>query len=75
MKLGYTQKKRTALCKALVDSYCAMEEHYYEILDTLALDKIDGHESTDQFLMHYCRKIDELLELLNEYKACFDDVE
>jgi hypothetical protein len=75
MKLGYTKKKRAALCKALMDSYIATEEQYWEILDSLSLDAIDGHDSTDQFLMHYCRKLDELIELMDEYKACFEDNE
>lgn len=66
------QEKRRALCREIYDSnYCRMEDEFWQISDSLACDRIDGHDAADQFLMAYHRKIDEIMELMDEYYACF----
>jgi hypothetical protein len=65
------QNKRREKCREIMELLCQYEERKWDVLDTLALDKIDGHDSADQFLMLYARKMDEVLELMNEYYECF----
>ena len=68
-------EKRRKMCQDIMDLYCQYEDRYWEVLDSLALEKIDGHDSADQFLIHYARKLNEVMELMNEYFACFREEE
>lgn len=65
------QEKRRAFCREIMEFYCQYEDRYWEVLDTLSVDKIDGHDAADQFLSHYARKLREVMDLMSEYYACF----
>ena len=69
------QEKRREKCREIMDLYCQYEDRYWEVVDGLALEKIDGHDAADQFLMHYARKMSEVMELMDEYFACFREEE
>ena len=71
------QQKRRAKCREIMDLMCQYEDRYWDVVDELALEKIDGHDAADQFLIHYARKMEEVMELMDEYYACFreDDKE
>lgn len=67
------QDKRRKMCQDIMEFYCQYEDRYWEVLDSLALEKIDGHDTADQFLIHYARKLREVMDLMDEYFACFRD--
>lgn len=48
------------------DIYCPLEDAWFQLLEFLAVKKLDGHDVYDQWYMAVERKIRELLDVLAE---------
>ena len=47
------------------DLLAPVEDAYFELSDFLAMKKLDGHDSTDQWYMLVHQKLDELISALD----------
>ena len=48
------------------DSYCAVEDAYWELSEFLAVKALDGHDRKDQWYMAVHRKLKELLDAFDD---------
>ena len=48
------------------DIVCPLEEVYWELLDFIAVKRLDGHDRRDQWYMAVHAKMQELLDLLEK---------
>ena len=55
-----------------IDLLGPVEDAYFELSDFLAMKKLDGHDSTDQWYMLVHQKLDELISALNMDPADID---